>query len=209
MLADALAFSALLGDLARRAETAEKSKIQWVIDAKAFICKGWRGALCTFCVLGWAIRQDGKAGGTAGAGAAMLCRGYPGIGGGGSGKTAGPFWAWGRIHHPHPLPHSTAFNRPLPHLIPARQIIPASHPLPVYGVQMAAEGVPEKRAVGSLETAMRNDNRKFTGLWRDLPWPGFLRAWRGLQIYVHRWYAMVCGGDDLFSFIASARKVWY
>lgn len=88
----------------------------------------------------------GKSGGAAGAGAVMLCRGYPGIGGGGGGKTAGPFWAWGRIHHPHPLPHSTAFNRPLPHLIPARQITPVSHPLPVYGVQRGTEGAPEKRA---------------------------------------------------------------
>ena len=75
---------------ARRAERAEKSEIQLVIDVKSFICKGWRRALCTYCVLGGAIRrrqigryvrqcgairQDGKAGGTAGAGVAMLCRG--------------------------------------------------------------------------------------------------------------------------------------
>ena len=120
-----------------------------MINEKAFVCKGWRGALCTFCVLGGeirqkrrpetagqfgkegrhggavqqrqrrggdrrpaAIRQGGKTGGTAGAGAAMLCRGYPGIGGGGSGQTAGPLQAWGRIHHPHPLPHSTALDYP-------------------------------------------------------------------------------------------------
>lgn len=83
MLTNALAFSALLGDLARRAETAEKSEIQWAIDAKAFICKGWRRALCTFCVLGGAIRQDGKAGGTAGAGAAILCRAHRYMGRGG------------------------------------------------------------------------------------------------------------------------------
>lgn len=57
ILPDALAFFALLGDLARRAETAGKSEIQWVIDAKAFICKGWRCALCTFCVLGGPIRR--------------------------------------------------------------------------------------------------------------------------------------------------------
>lgn len=172
----------------RRAETAGKSEIQWAIDVKAFICKGWRRALCTFCVLGGAIRrrqigrhvrqggairQDGNAGGTAAAGAAILCRGIRYMGRGGSGKTAGPFWAWGRIHHPHPLPHSTAFNLPLPYLIPPRQIIPRLSSLSAYGVQRAAEGVPEKRAVGSLETARRNDNRKFTGLWRDLPWPGF------------------------------------
>lgn len=94
-------------------------------------------------------------------------------GGGGSGKTAGPFWAWGRIHHPHPLPHSTAFNLPLPYLIPPRKITSRLSSLSAYGVQRAAEGVPEKGAVGSLETARRNDNRKFTGLWRDLPWPGF------------------------------------
>ena len=173
MLTNALAFSALLGDLARRAETAEKSEIQWAIDAKAFICKGWRRALCTFCVLGGAIRQDGKAGGTAGAGAAILCRAHRYMGRGGSGKTAGPFWAWGRIHHPHPLPHSTAFNLPLPYLIPPRKITPCLSSLSTYGVQRAAEGVPEKRAAGYLETARRNDNRKFTGLWRDLPWPGF------------------------------------
>lgn len=53
--------------------------------------------------------------------------GRPGIWGrGGSGKTAGPFWAWGRIHHPHPLPHSTAFNLPLPDRIPPRKITPPS-----------------------------------------------------------------------------------
>ena len=45
--------------------------------------------------------------------------------------------------------------------------------LSAYGVQRDAEWVPEKRAVGSLETARRNDNSKFTGLWRYLPWPGF------------------------------------
>nr|DAH31786.1 MAG TPA: hypothetical protein [Caudoviricetes sp.] len=37
----------------------------------------------------------------------------------------------------------------------------------------------------------------------------FLRAWRGRQIYVNRRHTMVCGGNDLFSFIVSARKVWY
>ena len=173
---------------ARRAETAEKSEIQWEIDAKAFICKGWKYALCTFCVLGGAIRRRqigrqgrqcgairrrevGRRGGRPGL---LYYAGQPGIwGGGGSGKTAGPFWAWGRIHHPHLLPHSTAFNRPLPDLIPPRKITPCLSSLSAYGVQRAAEGVPEKRAVGSLETAKRNNNRKFTGLWRDLPWPGF------------------------------------
>ena len=126
---------------ARRAETAEKSKIQCAIDEKAFICKGWRCALCTFCVLGGAIRrrqigrhvrqggairQDGNAGGAAGGRGCYTMQGNPVYGEGGSGKTAGPFWAWGRIHHPHPLPHSTAFNLPLPGLIPPRKITPPS-----------------------------------------------------------------------------------
>lgn len=106
---------------------------------------GWRRALCTFCVLGGAIRrpqigrpgrqcgairQGGNAGGTAAAGAAILCRAPRYMGEGGSGKTAGPFWAWGRIHHPHPLPHSTAFNLPLPYLIPPRKLSPVSHHYP-------------------------------------------------------------------------------
>lgn len=107
------------------------------------------------------------------AGAAILCREPRYMGRGGSGKTAGPFWAWGRIHYPHPLPHSTAFKLTLPYLIPPRKNFPRLSSLSAYGVQRAAEGVPEKRAVGSLETAKRNNNRKFTGLWRDLPWPGF------------------------------------
>lgn len=97
MLTNALAFSALLGDLARRAETAEKSEIQWAIDAKAFICKGWRRALCTFCVLCGAIRRRqlgrqgrqcgairrrevGRRGGRPGL---LYYAGHPGIWGGG------------------------------------------------------------------------------------------------------------------------------
>ena len=115
----------------------------------------------------------GKSGGVAGRRGCYTMQGTPVYGEGGIGKTAGPFWVWGRIHHPHPLPHSTAFDRPLPDLIPPRQIAPCLSSLSAYGVQRAAEGVPEKRAVGSLETARRNNNRKFTGLWRDLPWPGF------------------------------------
>lgn len=116
----------------------------------------------------------GKSDGAAGRRGCYTMQGTPVYGeGGGSGKTAGPFWAWGRIHHPHPLPHSTAFDRPLPDLIPPRQITPCLSSLSAYGVQRDAEGVPEKRAAGSLETARRNNNRKFTGLWRDLPWPGF------------------------------------
>lgn len=130
---------------ARRAERAEKSKIQWAIDAKAFICKGWRRALCTFCVLGGAIRrrqigrqgrqcgairQDGKAGGTAGAGAAMLCRG-PGIWGGGvaekqpvpSGRGVGYII---RTHFPIPR-HLTALCLTSSLLA---KLPPVSHPYP-------------------------------------------------------------------------------
>lgn len=115
----------------------------------------------------------GKSDGAAGGRGCYTMQGTPVYGEGGIGKTAGPFWAWGRIHHPHPLPHSTAFNLPLPYLIPPRKITSRLSSLSAYGVQRAAEGVPEKRAVGSLETARRNDNRKFTGLWRYLPRPGF------------------------------------
>lgn len=97
ILPDAIAFSVLPGELARRAETPGKSEIQWVIDAKAFICKGWRRALCTFCVLGGPIRRRqlgrqgrqcgairrrevGRRGGPQGL---LYYAGHPGIWGGG------------------------------------------------------------------------------------------------------------------------------
>ena len=105
----------------------------------------------------------------------LLCyAGHPGIRGGGvaekqpvpSGRGVGYII---RTHFPIPR-HLTSLCLPasllakLPHRLSS---------LSAYGVQRAAEGVPEKRAVGSLETARRNNNRKFTGLWLDLPWPGF------------------------------------
>ena len=136
------------------------------VRAVYFLCT-WRGNSAA------AARQEGPAmwGNSApgsrtarrAAWAAMLCRAPWYMGRGGSGKTAGPFWAWGRIHHPHLCRTSSLLAKTYPRL----------SSLSAYGVQRAAERVPEKRAVGSLETARRNDNRKFTGLWRDLPWPGF------------------------------------
>lgn len=187
MLPDALAFSVLLGYLARRAGTAEKSEIQWAIDAKAFICKGWRRALCTFCVLGGAIRrrQLGRQGRQCGAirrrevgrrgrpQGLLYYAGHPGIWGGGvaekqpvpSGRGVGYII---RTHFPIPR-HLTALCQTSSLLA---KLPPVFHHYP-YTARRGRGGVPEKRAAGSLETARRNDNRKFTGLWRDLPWPGF------------------------------------
>ena len=69
---------------------------------------------------------SGKSGGAAGGRGCYTMQGTPVYGEGGSGKTAGPFWAWGRIHHPHPFPHSTVFNRLLPDIIPSSQNFPPS-----------------------------------------------------------------------------------
>lgn len=191
-----------------------------MINEKAFVCKGWRGALCTFCVLGGeirqkrrpetagqfgkegrhggavqqrqrrggdrrpaAIRQGGKTGGTAGAGAAMLCRGYPGIGGGGSGKTAGSLQAWGRIHHPHPLPHSTALDYP-----PCRFSFPPAKLRPPllpcsYTARRGRGGVPEKMAAGLWKRRGEIITGNSPGYGGLSPWPGFARLARKTNLW--------------------------
>lgn len=82
----------------------------------------------------------GKLGGAAGGRGCYTMQGTPVYGEGGSGKTAGPFWAWYRIHHPHPLPHSTAFNRPMPDIIPPRQISPVYHRYPHTACRVTRRG---------------------------------------------------------------------
>ena len=116
----------------------------------------------------------GKSGGAAGGRGCYTMQGTPVYGEGGvaekqpvpSGRGVGYII---RTHFPIPR-HLTALCQTSS---PPRKITPWLSSLSAYGVQRDAEGVPEKRVVGSLETARRNNNRKFTGLWRYLPWPGF------------------------------------
>jgi len=131
-----------------------------------------------------------------------------GIGGGGGGKTAGPFWAWGRIHHPHPLPRSTALNHPVAFC--RQQVTPRLLPSPAR-IRRAAwhSGIAEKRAAGFRKRRGEIITGNSPGYGGLLPRPGFCVYGIGQQIYGHRWHTVGCGGNDLFSFIASTTKVWY